>query len=113
MTAHSEEKALDALIAITLRAGINSDVSEADIKKHMANPQMNAEELAAYEKWKATAAMRIAGKLSDSPVDVSFVKSPAFAAMNRKNEKEKHDPATEEELKRLRKQLLGEEEQPK
>ncbi|MBU0679711.1 MAG: hypothetical protein KJ626_16535 [Verrucomicrobia bacterium] len=113
MTAHNEERALDALIAITLRAGLHNEITEAEIDEHMANPQLNQEELKAYDEWKKTSLARALGKLDGAKPKPSAVEQVEYAAMNRKNEAEKHDAATEEELERLRKKLLGGEEKQK
>jgi hypothetical protein len=113
MTAHNEERALDALIAITLRAGLNNEVTEAEIHEHMTNPQLNQEEMKAYEEWKKTALAKALGKLDGAKRKSVAVQQAEFAAMNRKNETEKHDAATEDELERLRKKLLGGEEEQK
>ncbi|HBA85033.1 MAG TPA: hypothetical protein DCZ95_13145 [Verrucomicrobia bacterium] len=109
MTAHNEEQALDALIAITLRAGCFSEVNEAEINQHMTKPQLNEGESRAYESWHQAVINRVLGKSIVNIQEPTVVEEELFAAMNRKNKDDKHDEETEEELKRLRKKLLDDE----
>lgn len=113
MTPQKGELALDALIAITVRAGINQPVTDAEIEQHMSNPHLTPEETRAFDAWKETCVSRVLGKLSQAQPgeENSEVEHELYAAMNRKNETDRHDEKTEEELKRLRKELLGEEDE--
>lgn len=108
-----EDRALDALIAATIRHAELNDVSASDVEAFCARPTaLSAESRRAIAALGPNVVQKIvAGIRHDCSVPASCLREtvapPQYVAMNRKDPKEKPDAVTEAELTRLRKKLLG------
>lgn len=111
MKALRETMALDALVAMTLRGAMQGDVTTVEVEAHVKDPNLTQEQEEAFNQWKKQSLARILSGVSEPLAVATPVEDAEFAAMNRDNQDDKHDAKTEEELKRLRKELLGEEEE--
>lgn len=104
-----EELALDALLAAVLRQPEEVQPTEKEIREFLKSKKpLSPEAKAAIKKLGSDVVNRLI--LAQDKPDVHEAKetesAPLFAAMNRKNVSGRHDPKTEEELKRKRKEIL-------
>jgi hypothetical protein len=104
-----EERALDALLAAALRHPEDAKPSGKEVREFLKrNKSLSPEAKAAIRRLGPNVVNRLIlsqkrSKVIESTQEESM---PLFAAMNRQNASNQHDPKTEEELKRKRKEIL-------
>lgn len=104
-----EELALDALLAAALRQPEEGQPTDEEIREFLKSKKPLSQEAEAAIK---RLGPDVVNRLILARNKISAIKSkesesaPVFAAMNRKNVSGRHNPETEEELKRKRKEIL-------
>jgi hypothetical protein len=103
-----EEKALEALMAAALRGPEETEPTNDEIKRFLRKPMhISAEAKRALEKLGPAVVERlIFARTSVLNQETEVVDSGLYAAMHRKNKTGKHDPKTEAELEKKRKEIL-------
>jgi len=103
-----EDQALDALMAAALRQPEEVEPSAEEIKKFLQRPKpISAEAKRALQKLGPNVVERlILAQTSTQGQESELVDTGLYAAMHRKNKSGKHDPKTEAELEKKRKEIL-------
>jgi len=103
-----EEQALDALMAAALRQPEETEPTRDEIEKFLRKPKhLSAEAKRALEKLGPNVVERlIFAQTSPQDQEAELVDTGLYAAMHRKNKTGKHDPKTEAELEKKRKEIL-------
>ena len=105
-----EELALDALLAAALRQPEEAPVTDEEIAEFLnSETPLSEEAKAALKKLGPEVVSHLVQREAEAGTletyDVS--KMPLYAAMNRKHATGQHDPETEEELERKRREILA------
>jgi len=105
-----EEMALDALLAAALRQPEEAQVTDEEIAEFLkSKPPLSEDARAALKKLGPEVVRRLVdpeGAAETVELDDLAI-GPLYAAMNRKNADDQHNPQAEEELERKRKEILA------
>jgi hypothetical protein len=105
-----EEMALDALLAAALRQPEEAPITDEAVAEFLkSKPPLSEGAKVALKKLGPDVVSRLVRREDEfETTELADLESaPLYAAMNRKNAADQHNPQTEEELERKRKEILA------